>query len=168
METGTGSPSSPVALAVERARRLVRTDRFGPALGILEDVRRAAPDDPFVMSYYGCLVSVVEKRHEAGIRMCREAIARLQDLDPEGHGPHLPEFYLNLGKAYLAAHRKKEAVEAFRMGLRIDPKNWDLVLVMNKLGPRQRPPIPFLKRSHFLNRWLGKLRYRLSGRRRAV
>jgi len=165
---GTSAEPDATTKLVDRARRLIRTDRFGPALGLLEDARRISPDDPFVMSYYGCLSAIVEKRFDEGIKTCREAIARLQDTDPEGHGPHLPEFYLNLGKAYTAAKKKREAVESFRMGLRVDPKNWDLILAMNKLGPRQPPPIPFLSRSNFMNRILGKIRYRLSGRRRAV
>lgn len=163
---GTGSTAT--EQLVDRARRLIRTDRFGPALGLLEDARRISADDPFVMSYHGCLVAIVEKRFDEGIKTCREAIARLQDTDPEGYEFHLPEFYLNLGKAYTAAKKKREAVETFRLGLRNDPKHWDLTLAMNKLGPRQRPPIPFLSRSNFLNRLIGKIRYRLSGRRRAV
>lgn len=147
---------------LQKAKRLIRTSRFGPALGLLEDGVEAYPDDPFMLSYYGCLVSMVEKRHAMGIKICREAIAKLQDQDPEGCKAHFPVLYMNLGKAYLAGKKKKEAVEAFRMGLKQDPKNWDLILVMKKLGTRRPPPLSFLDRNNPFNKFLGKLSAKFS------
>jgi tetratricopeptide (TPR) repeat protein len=76
---------------------------------------------------------------------------------PLGKEFFLPILYLNLGKAYLAANRKKDAYKSFKKGLEIDKKNEALFNELKGLGIRKKPPLPFLQRSNPLNRYLGRL-----------
>jgi hypothetical protein len=65
-----------------------------------------------------------------------------------------------MGKAYLAANKKKEAYDAFQKGLEIDKKNEDILYEIKKLGMRRKTPLPFLKRSNPLNKYIGKFTHK--------
>jgi tetratricopeptide (TPR) repeat protein len=139
------------------AKAMLRTGKGRAALDTLEEGLAKFPGDPFMMSYYGCLLAVTDKKPQEGIKKCREALDLLRRTLPFGKEFFYPVFYLNLGRAYLAADRKPEAVKAFQTGLRADPEYKDLLWEMKKLGARREPPIPFLKRSNPLNKYIGKL-----------
>ncbi len=66
-------------------------------------------------------------------------------------------FNLNLGRAHLAIGEKEEAIKAFKLGLRADPENKELLGELKKLGVRKSPPVPFLKRNNPINKYLGML-----------
>ncbi len=142
---------------LEEVRELLRQKRKMVALHMLEEALASYPGNPFLMSYYGCLLAIVEKNYKEGISICKEAIKRLPGAVPFGEEFFYPTFYLNLGRACLAAGKKKDAVEAFDEGLRLDPKNRDLLWEMKKLGTRKKPPIPFLPRDSSLNKYIGLL-----------
>ena len=123
-------------------------------------VRRAIedyPSDLFLLSYRGYLTATVENKPEEGIRICRDAIERLGSSVPFGSEFFYPVFYLNLGRAYLEAGRKKDAIAAFEKGLRNDPENHDILWELKKLGSRKQVPIPFLERSNPINKYIGIL-----------
>jgi hypothetical protein len=74
------------------------------------------------------------------------------------------QLYLNLAEVYVSAGRRDDAVEVLDKGLiyfRIDSR---IKRARANLGRRGSPVLPFLDRGHFLNRILGKLRYRITGR----
>ncbi len=141
----------------EEVKKLLRKDSGNEALGTLREAIEQFPSDPFLMSYYGCLVAVVENNPGEGIRICREALTGIKDSLPFGSEFFFPVFYLNLGRAYLKGNRKAEAVGAFQEGLKNDPENHDLQWELRKLGRRTRPPIPFLRRSSPINKSIGLL-----------
>ncbi len=141
----------------EEVKKLLRKGSGKEALKTLRESLEKFPSDPFLMSYYGCLVAVVENNPKEGIRICREAIAGIKDSLPFGGEFFFPVFYLNLGRAYLKGNRKAEAVNAFQEGLINDPENHDLLWELRKLGTRRRPPIPFLHRSNPVNKYIGLL-----------
>ena len=89
--------------------------------------------------------------------MTGNAISGLKDTMPYGSEFFYPAFYLNLGRAYLKAGDKEGAIEAFREGLENDPDNHDLLWEFRKLGIRKSPPIPFLRRSNPVNKYIGLL-----------
>jgi Tfp pilus assembly protein PilF len=68
-----------------------------------------------------------------------------------------PVLYLNLGKAYVAAGKKKNAVTAFNQGLHYDPQHAAIRKELKKLGARKKPPVSFLDRSNPINKYLGKV-----------
>jgi len=72
-----------------------------------------------------------------------------------------PELYLNLADVYRLAGRRQDAVETLSLGLTMTKRNPRIAEVLNKFGYRRPPVLPFLERDHYLNRELGKLRYRV-------
>jgi tetratricopeptide (TPR) repeat protein len=140
--------------------------RKGSGKSALESVRLALekfPSDLFLFSYYGYLTATVEKNPKEGTRICREAITRLESSVPFGSDFFYPLFYLNLGKAYLAANRKRDAITAFNEGLRNDPENHDLLWELKKLGTRRKVSLPFIGRNNPINKYIGMLLHKISG-----
>lgn len=127
------------------------------ALKILHEALTELPDDPSILSYYGCLLAIVEKNHEEGIRMCKDALKRAEPDQKRMNKFLHAIFYLNLGRAYLAAGRKNSAIEAFAEGLTIDSTHRDLLWEIRKLGRRKDPVFSFLSRSNPINKYLGLL-----------
>jgi tetratricopeptide (TPR) repeat protein len=115
--------------------------------------------NPVIFSYQGYLETVVNKQYSKGIKICREAIEALIEQMPLGKEFFLPALYLNLGKAYLAADKKKDAYASFKRGLEIDKNNEALFNELKSLGIRRKPPLSFLNRSNPLNKYLGRLLY---------
>lgn len=138
-------------------QQLLRRSKGSKALDILKEGLECYPTDPFLLSYFGCLIAIVENRSKEGIIICENAIKALDTGMPFGSEFFYPVFYLNLGRACLKAGKKKEAVKAFWKGLKNDPENVDILWEMKKLGQRKRPPVPFLKRENPINKYIGML-----------
>lgn len=151
------------ALYMEELNLLIKKKHYKSALCLITEALESYPDDPFLLSYHGMLLSHTEKQHEAGIKLCLGAIERLKKNLPFGEEFFYPLFYLNLGRAYLAAGMKKEAYEAFSAGLTYDRHNHDLRWELKKMGSRKKPVIPFLPRGSFINKYLGMLRKKIKG-----
>jgi tetratricopeptide (TPR) repeat protein len=134
------------------------------ALKVLEDGLEEFPSDPFIMSYFGYLSAIVEKKYKEGIAICKKVLKGFDpDISPDERSLYA-EFYLNLGKAYLAAEDKKSAIDAFNDGLRLDKDNRDIRWELQKLGIRSKPLIPFFKRGNPVNKYIGLLISRLKGK----
>jgi len=133
------------------------------ALNLLVQALKKYPDDPFLLSYYGCLEAIIHKNYEFGIQTCLRAINMLDETTPFGQEIFYPTFYLNLGRAHLAAQNKQDAVEAFEKGLSYDNENKDLLWEMKKIGARRKPVIPYLKRTNPINKYIGILLHKLKG-----
>ncbi len=142
---------------MSEVKELLKSKNNKSALVVLNEAIERHPDDPFLLSYYGCLDAVANKNYKAGIETCRRAIESLKKKVPFGEEFFFPVFYLNLGRAYLAAGKKREAVEAFSRGLSADRENSDLLWEVRKLGVRRKPAVPFLKRSNPINRYIGQI-----------
>lgn len=72
--------------------------------------------------------------------------------------------FLNLGRVYLLAGQKKDAIRFLRMGLRYE-RNREIVAELEMLGARRPPPIPFLKRENPTNKYLGIILEKMGMRR---
>jgi len=96
-----------------------------------------------------------------GIETCQKAIEKLKVKENCDEDMAYPVFYYNLGKAYSAAGKRKESLDAFNKGLSYDPSNHDIQKELRSMGVRKnKPPIPFLDRSHPLNKYLGIALYK--------
>ncbi len=140
---------------IEEAKELLKGKNKRSALRVLSDAVEHYPDDPFILSYHGCLDAIANKNYREGIDACLLAIEVLKKKVPFGEDSLFPVFYLNLGRAYLASGKRKEAMTAFNKGLAIDAQNKDILWEIRKLGIRQKPVVPFLKRSNPINRYIG-------------
>jgi tetratricopeptide (TPR) repeat protein len=125
------------------------------AMRVLKEGLESYPSEPFLLSYYGCLVSSVGRDPGEGIRLCREALRKLRNSAALGDDYYYPLFYLNLGRAYLTGGDKPEAIKAFKRGLRVDPGNKYIIAELRKLGVRKPPALPFLRREHPINKYVG-------------
>lgn len=146
----------------EEVRQLLRKGDGKSALNTLRSALVKFPDDPFLLSYYGCLIAVVENNSREGVKICENALKMLNTTMPFGAEFFYPVFYLNLGRAYLKDKKKKNAVEAFHKGLKNDPDNKDILWEIKKMGSRKPLPFPFLARNNPINKYIGKLLYKPS------
>jgi tetratricopeptide (TPR) repeat protein len=130
------------------------------AFALLQKAALHYPDAPLVLSYYGCLLSIVDKRYRTGIETCKKAIAMIEDMKEDeslDKDAYYPVLYLNLGRAFIAARKKQDAMNAFKSGLTYDRSHYELLKEIKGLGLRKAPPIPFLDRSNVLNKYIGKI-----------
>ncbi len=148
----------PAAEYLKAARTQLRTGRPKEAYSVVLRALSAHPNHPIILSYYGWLQAVVDKKPRSGVTFCRRAFTNFQTTDQHIASSVYPILYLNLGRTLLLSGRKKEAVESFGRGLTYDRWHKDLKKEMSSLGTRKRPVLPFLSRSNPLNRLLGKLR----------
>ena len=129
-----------------RARQLLEQGNTLSALAMFEKIpepeRSAA-----VLSGYAVCIAAERGQIEEGIRLCRDAI-RQNGSDPF--------HYLNLGRIYLKAGQKNDALLAWREGMAAT-RSEELRTMLETLGTRRPPLFPSLPRRHILNRWLGLL-----------
>ena len=85
------------------------------------------------------------------LRRLREAAGLTQEELASKAGP--------TAKAISALERgeRKKAVETLNAGLRLQSNHKQINTILDRIGRRKRPVIPFLPRSNSLNIWLGKL-----------
>ncbi len=146
----------------EEIKELLKEGKGRAALDILRSGLEKFPTDPFLLSYYGCLLALVDNNPEEGVRICRDSITKLDRTMPFGREFYYPAFYLNLGRACLKHDKKADAIAAFQEGLRHDPENRDLLSELRRLGKRKRQLIPFVRRSNPVNKYLGMILHRVS------
>ncbi len=118
-------------------------------------------DNPVLLSYYGYLAALVDGRYRNGIDACIRAVAMLQRKvlrgDDDADESRLGLLHLNLGRAYIAADKKKDAIRTLNAGLKFKSRNKDLKSELERLGIRKYVPVPFLKRSNPINEIIGRM-----------
>ncbi len=159
--------SKPTKSKAQYADKILRSIKKGDLAAALTEAREALglyATDLLFTSYYGYLITAVERKVKEGQKICEEAIESLRNSSSTDKAFFYPIFYLNLGRAFTAGRRKKEALEAFQEGLKYDSRNKELLHAVKQFGVRRPPVISFLDRSHPLNKHLGRLRQRLTNR----
>jgi tetratricopeptide (TPR) repeat protein len=139
-----------------RGIKLLEAGHYRDAARNLRASYQGNPSSPVCRSYLGLALALGEKKYGEAEELCKSAIK---------HEFYQSDFYHNLGKVYIASRQRGLAIKAFRKGLEVDPSNDKIRQTLERIGVRTRPIFPFLSRDHFLNRELGKLRARLTGRR---
>lgn len=145
--------------AYRRGRTALASNRLQEALAMFEaaiEVERRQGQNgvqPRYLSHYGLCLALSGKGRRQGIEFCREAA---------GRESFNADIQCNLGRALLAAGRRREAHRALRRGYSLEPAHVEIRRALQRMGRRRRPVLPFLKRSHPLNVFLGKARKLLS------
>ncbi len=139
-----------------QAKAHLRAGKQKEAFETLQQSILHFPNEPVLLSYYGCLLVLVEKKYRMGIETCLKALEKLRIDGSYDEEVFYPIFYYNLGRAYSAAGKRKEALDALKKGLSYDRWHNDIMKELRSMGMRRKkPPIPFLDRSNPLNRYIG-------------
>ena len=113
--------------------------------GDLQNKRIAAA----AFSYYGLCLAMVKRRYADGVKFCKISI-KANFMDPDHR--------CNLGLVYLERQNRRRAIGAFEEGLRIQPTHRRINAILDRIGRRTGPVVPFLSRDNPLNVWLGRRR----------
>lgn len=81
------------------------------------------------------------------LELCRTALEA---------APRNSDLYLALGKVYLTAGRKGQALNVLRKGLKMG-RNEEIIRVLHDLGTRKEPILPSLSRENPINIYTGLL-----------
>lgn len=159
---GPGKPANHAASGeikpgdyLRAVRAHLRSGKQKEAYGLLLQASVQYPEDPLILSYFGCLQAIVDKKYRSGTETCKRAILLLKKQQTFSEEVLYPVFYLNLGRAFVAAGKRQDAIDAFKKGLRYDNGNSDLKKELLGLGVRKQPPVPFLDRSNPINKYIG-------------
>lgn len=103
-------------------------------------------------SFYGLCVANLHGDFKRATEYCEHAI-RLE--------PDVGRYYVNLAKVFVRAGNRRKALAVLDKGLRRLPGDPAIDGFRQSFGYRRRAVLPFLRRRHPLNRFLGRLRYRI-------
>jgi tetratricopeptide (TPR) repeat protein len=131
-----------------------RAGRLAEAVSDLRALVSYGSGNPIHWSYCGLLVATVEGNVREGLELCEAPLE-------QGHRD--AQLYLNLARLHYRTGWHSRAVQVLRKGIRIYPKDPVLLREIRSLSPRRPSVFPQLSRTHYLNRWLGKARARISG-----
>ncbi len=141
----------------ELARQALKEENCEAALIHLENALELC-DNPSWYSYAGYCIGKGRGEMKTAIGLCLTAI----EEEPDN-----PVHYLNLGKVYLAFGNKEKALQTLREGLS-KGGNEEIMALIIEFGVRNPPFFPSLKRSHPLNKLIGRYLYRRALRRRSI
>ena len=127
---------------------MFRRGMLSEATAVFQQLVTGGSDDPRHLSFCGLLTATVKGRRREGLQLCERAMAL---------GGNEPEFAANLARLYELTGERTKAVVVLRRGLRETPDDPRMLEQINRLSPRQVPPLSFLSRDHFLNRHLSTL-----------
>ena len=125
---------------------LIKDGRAVEAVFFFEEMLLTYGRSASVLSLLGISMAKAKGDFHTAEKLCLEAINK---------SFYRADLYRNLAEVYLLWHKKAQAISALRSGLKIDRRNKSLINELMKLGPRTRPPIPFLSRSNPLNKYIG-------------
>ena len=131
---------------------LLRSNYARKALPHISRALELDNKNPFYLSYLGLALAAGEQKWEEAEDLCTAAV-RMKRTQPE--------LYINLSEVYRLEGKKEDAVAILTTGFQMTKQDARLAKALRKLGVRQPPLLTFLDRGHFLNRHLGKLRYRV-------
>src|ERR1700733_14069495 len=132
--------------------------RNGHSAKPVENLRHAAEleqQNPYYLSFLGLAVALSQRKWSAAVKFCEMALSSKRSE---------AQLYLNLAEVYVSAGRRDDAIAVLDRGLIYINTDTRIRRARANLGRRCSPVLPFLERGHFLNRSLGKLRHRVSGR----
>jgi len=146
---------------LREVRALLAKGRRGDAYELLRSAVVKYDDDPFLLSYFGYLAAFLGGKYRNGIESCKSAIVLFEKQVLHGEEGVEERFkavlYLNLGRAYLAGGKRKDAFDTLQKGLRFDKQNKELLSEVERLGVRKYVPLSFLDRSNPINALFGRL-----------
>lgn len=137
---------------LEKGITLLTDNKPEEAIPFFEAMLEEGCEHPLAMSYLGLAMARSGKDLASAEEYSLKAVEKK---------PYTGEYYSNLAEVYLISGKRKEAVECIDKGLKYDNDNQELSEEIKKYGVRRKPALPFLPRSHFINKNIGILLSRL-------
>jgi len=134
----------------QKARKELDEGNVLAALACLERALKV-DDDIRWHSCFGFCIAKERGHVTRGLELCRSALA---------HDPENTDHYLYLGKVFLVAGNKVDALKILRQGLQ-KGSNPEIMQLLTVIGTRKTPVIAALSRDNLLNKWLGFIMNRL-------
>jgi len=138
---------------IQLAMAFFQKKEYKKTLSTLRPVEIWADHYPLMQALLGASKAIVLGEVNSGIKSCMDAVKQAF---------YVAELYFVLSVALLRAGHRAKAYTVVKRGLRIDPDSKPLKQLLNEMGLRRRPMLPFLARSHPANRFLGIMRSKLS------
>ena len=135
-----------------QAMELLSRNHVRAALTRYEQALEISPNNPVYLSYYGLCVAIEKQDIASGLRLCERAVK----MDPRN-----PVNRVNLGKVYRLKGDNSRAYQSFLGAWKTDKTHPSAAVELSRMGIRRPPVLPFLRRSHWLNKKLGLLRAKL-------
>lgn len=129
-----------------RALDALQAGETPSALAFLERALKLH-DNPSWHSYLGYCIAKERGQVKKGIDLCNASLR---------HEPGNAVHHLNLAKVHLVAKQKSESLDALRQGMAAGGSP-EIAELLERLGTRKPPVIPFISRDNFLNKYLGML-----------
>lgn len=123
----------------------------GDTLIALIELEKLKEHTPLTRSYFAYVIAKERGDFNRALALCREAM----QADPQNN-VHL----LNLGRVFLAAGRRDQAIRTFRKGLKLG-RNPRIQRHLDQLGMRRPEVFSFLSRDNLLNKYCGMLLSRI-------
>lgn len=137
------------------AVELLKNEYPAKALVKLRHAFETDKHNPYYMSFLGLCLARAEQQWDEAAQLC-EAAMHLKRKEIK--------FHLNLIEVYALAGKREKALDQVEAALKLFRNDSRLKRLRGKVVRRRKPLLPFLKRNHFLNRELGKLRHRITNR----
>jgi thioredoxin-like negative regulator of GroEL len=132
-----------------QAMELLSRNHILAASKRFEEALQISPNNALYLSYYGLCVATERSDHASAIKLCERAV----NMDPKN-----PVIRVNLGKVHRLKGDNSRAYESFLDAWKTDKSHPSAAVELSRMGIRRPPVLPFLSRSHWLNRRLGMLR----------
>ena len=117
----------------------------GDTLIALMELEKVKEHTPLTRSYYAYVIAREHGEFNKALTMCRESMR-----DEPQENIH----YLNLGRVFLAAGRRDQAISTFRKGLKLG-RNPKITHHLEQLGMRKPEVFSGLHRDNPLNKYFG-------------
>ena len=131
---------------LDKGLKFLRAGDTLVALVHLENAYQINPS-PTAKSALAYCLAKERRQFQKALLLCQQAISE----DPAN-----PEHYYQLGRVYLQAEQKNQAIATFRKGLK-NKRHQPIINELQRIGLRKPPLFSSLERGHFLNRSAGRL-----------
>lgn len=138
---------------LDKGLKFLRSGDTLVALVHLENAYQINPS-PTVRSALAYCLAKERRQFQKALLLCQQAISE----DPAN-----PEHYYQLGRIYLLAEQKNQAIVTFRRGLK-NKRHQPIIDELHRIGIRKPPLFSSLERNHFLNRSAGILLTKIGNR----
>ena len=148
----TTSESNDSLAEFKEGVKLLKDDYPQKALVKLQSAFESDKHNPFYLSFLGVSIARAQQNWAQATELCEKAV----ELNPKEI-----QFHLNLAEVCALAGRREMALHKLDYALGIFDDDPRLKRARSKVEKRRSSVLPFLRRDHFLNRELGKLRHRV-------